>query len=742
MTRLMPSLSRLYPGAILLGILIGLVLIKGSIVVWSAEVSNPPNTTVANITGTASDDILINCGTVTGNISGLADKDYIYNGGLVQGDILGGDGNDSIWNEGEVLNDINGGAGKDKIKNFGIVRGNILGGTEDDFIVNRGKIYGGIDGEAGNDRIVNYNKVNGDISGGTGDDSLANFEIVSGNIAGGAGTDEVFQGGRVSGNIMGDNGAGNLAGTDDLLIFGPNSWTGGNVGEFEYIHKEPGGSAYIGGNLDLSETEQLTIELDSLDYPSFKVKGTVTLGGSTFLRVVIHKGYYRSGIYELFTTGAIAGWRRETLVMAQPSLTLDFELLNAQVYVYRTNYSYFAQWFPRNEFALANYLDTVSDIATGDMQNLIANLDFCGDEGDLLIAMEQLLPRNNLAIPSMGLNVTRQFNTTTSARMDDARQALPAVAMVMDPDDPATWPLLASAADPGTTGPILSTSATSRSDDRFGFGVKAAGHWSEGLEAEGITGYDALSWSVATFADYRFTDYFLAGLTFGYGESYLQFHDSGDSEADLTSWMAGAYASLYGESWFIEGLAAASVHLYDQERSIKFQDIDRTAEADYKGYDLTVRLSAGFDVEIDDFTISPLAVGEYVYQTINPYKEQGAEAADIYLEGQSVHSLRAGGGLKLSYDFGTSWGTLTPEASVLYLYELFGVPTKTRAILAGHRTDSFQLLSPDLARDSWLFTLGLTADFESGSKLYVKYMTEFNDTYYTHSFITGFLLAF
>jgi len=275
------------------------------------------------------------------------------------------------------------------------------------------------------------------------------------------------------------------------------------------------------------------------------------------------------------------------------------------------------------------------------------------------------------------------------------------------------------------------TSGVSSADMMNGVGV-----WAQGLgsnikqdERKGIQGYSANLFGTTIGADKVIDNHFRAGLAGGYGWAGVHSKTPGSPSDDINSYQAtvyGSYDSLdlnkarqHGkksyeavrsqveDSWYVDGMVAFTQNNYDSRREIWLTPTNaRVAKADHYGQQYSTNFEAGYKFVFEEtkaLEVTPFVSLGYNYLYMNTYKEKGADALNLSVQGKGFNQLEQGLGTKLSYPIvAKKVGTFIPSAKAAWLYDYIADRFETDASFAGGGS-SFTTNGAKPAKNGMLF---------------------------------------
>jgi outer membrane autotransporter protein len=265
--------------------------------------------------------------------------------------------------------------------------------------------------------------------------------------------------------------------------------------------------------------------------------------------------------------------------------------------------------------------------------------------------------------------------------------------------------------------------------------LNGVGVWMQGLgshmkqnERKGIEGFTANTWGTTIGADKVLDNHFRAGLAGSYGWARVKSKTPGNPSDDINSYQAtvyGSYDSLdlckarqggkksyeavrsqVEDSWYVDGMMAFTQNNYDSRREIWPGSAKRVAKADHYGQQYSTNFETGYKFvfeETKDLEVTPFASLGYNYLYMNKYKEKGADALNLNVEGEGFHQLEQALGTKLAYPIvAKKVGTFIPSAKAAWLYDYIGDRFETTASFAGGGA-SFNTVGAKPAKNGMLF---------------------------------------
>ena len=239
------------------------------------------------------------------------------------------------------------------------------------------------------------------------------------------------------------------------------------------------------------------------------------------------------------------------------------------------------------------------------------------------------------------------------------------------------------------------------------------------------SGFQSNSAGVEILADRRLSCELLAGWGLSYADTYVSLDDAAGRDK-LRSLRTGPYFSWRRDAWTFDGIATYGYHHNDVLRSISYTQgvqYDETFTDDFDGNDLSLYFSAMRDFQTGCFTLTPVASLLYLYYHANAMSESGGGAGAVAWDGQDLHSLRQRLGCELTGHFGLGQTRLLPTLALGWAHDYLADGTLDFQFVGGNTT--FLIDMPPFFRDSAYFDLGVTLMTTRNVSLGAQYHGEF-----------------
>ena len=388
----------------------------------------------------------------------------------------------------------------------------------------------------------------------------------------------------------------------------------------------------------------------------------------------------------------------------------------------------------------------------GDLQIRCTELIGNANAGNTSAVSAPLLSLAPEEIVTQGRSAVETSNRTIGARLATLRGGITNLGFrrfTLHNDEPTVpYTLVASLAPFAAASSVVAASTPSNFSR---LGVFANGTFTGGGKdaTSQEAGFDFKTFGATLGADYRFTDNFVLGIAFNYMSTNIDFdtlsfeNTPAGGGIDTRSFGFSIYGTYYATNQFyVDGIFSFGRNHYDIDRRIIYAipatdrtgnlipgmtTVNQTAQGDTHSTQYAFSVGAGYDFNVQGFTVTPFARLEYSRLNINGYQEaidNTANGSGLALEfdDQHVDSLLSVLGGQASYAISTGIGVLLPQVRVEWRHEF---KNDARTITSSFVNDP--LNTPLALRtdgpDRNFFTLGtsLSATFRGGVAGFVSY---------------------
>ena len=338
--------------------------------------------------------------------------------------------------------------------------------------------------------------------------------------------------------------------------------------------------------------------------------------------------------------------------------------------------------------------------ATGDMMTVLNTIDTMSSAEEISDALATMTPDVSSGAAEGGRALTHQGFTTISNRFGGARDGFVSAGV--------------------SAGEML---------NGVGVWMQALGSHLKQDMRKGIEGFAANTFGTTIGADKVIDSHFRAGFAGSYGWAGVKAKTAGSPSDNINSYQAtlyGSYDSLDLEksrqggkksyeavrsqvenSYYVDGMMAFTQDNYDSRREIWVTPTSgRVAKADHYAQQYSTNFEAGYKFVFERtkaLEVTPFASLGYNYLYMNQYKEHGADALNLNVNGEGFHQLEQALGTKVAYPITCKkMGTFIPSGKAAWLYDYIGDRFETTASFAGGGS-SFNTKGAKVAKNGMLF---------------------------------------
>lgn len=296
--------------------------------------------------------------------------------------------------------------------------------------------------------------------------------------------------------------------------------------------------------------------------------------------------------------------------------------------------------------------------------------------------------------------------------------------------------------------------------------VHGVGFWMQGLGShvkqdarKGVEGYQANTFGTIIGVDKLLDAHLRLGIAGGFGFANVNSKAAGSPSSDITSWQGmlyGSYDSLNqcgdrkskrgpaggvrnpGEdSWYVDGMLGFTQNSYDNRRMIYLPGDNRVAKSDSYGQQYSTRFETGYTFVTEKtkaLEFTPFASLSYGYLYMNKYKENGAGALNLTVDGEGFNQLEQGLGVKVAYPIHSKKaGIFIPSVKAAWVYDYMNDRFETTASFAGGGP-AFESQGAKPARNGCLFGAELAFLNKGNMTLTGNYDLELKDQFQSHTY--------
>ncbi|SDL12668.1 outer membrane autotransporter barrel domain-containing protein [Maridesulfovibrio ferrireducens] len=525
--------------------------------------------------------------------------------------------------------------------------------------------------------------------------------------------------GGANDSIMLGNGANvlgriELGGGTNLLTLDGAGTLNGAVNSVTTMTKTGSGTWATSGGI---HTNDLTVQAGTLN---------VNILQRTTPTIVVDNNFINNGEVLFSLDGLVASGSTFTALSSKnlsglgsyssDSIFMAADVVGNNVNLTKKSYMDMTDGSNSNSQARAAYLDPLIATATGDLADILVKLESSSSKSEFNNSLNQLGGLPTSGIISMSIDTAYLVSLATQTRMAELRSYQIMMAEknnYLDPDEPESWPMVASAGD---LAGLMKRDAEVKPN---GVHMRVLGR-TGGMDTHG--GYDGYDYESIIFSggyDRVIMDGFLAGISGGYAQTDADYKDTGGSDSQLGSYSLGLYGSWFKDNWYVDTIFAGAYNEYDMNRPIPF--VNRTATADSIGYTMSAKTAGGYRFETGDYGLTPMLSMEYTRFHQDGYIESGAGAANLSVEDINSNFLASGLGVKIDRSWETEFGQIIPEISAMWMHEWLTQDRNLTVSMTGMPGTALSQTSAKTAKDSCRFGLGIRAINNKGMSFTLRY---------------------
>ena len=274
------------------------------------------------------------------------------------------------------------------------------------------------------------------------------------------------------------------------------------------------------------------------------------------------------------------------------------------------------------------------------------------------------------------------------------------------------------------------TTVEANREKRWGYFMEGSGEFVRANSDLNSAGYNFTTAGVTLGADYRVNNHLVVGLMGGYANTGATTVNNGS--VAVNGGRLGLYGTLYGDGFYLNGMAAGGYNSYDTHRL----GLGGIAQGSTDGAEFDGLLSTGYESHQGALTIGPVASLQYTHVGIDGFNEAGS-LAPLNVLSQSQDSLRSKMGFRLSYDWKVRGVTVTPGMSAGWQHEYLNSAFALDSQFANGAGSVFTVRGPAFGRDSIVVDGGVSVQWTPRIATYLYYYGELGRTNYQLNSVTG-----
>lgn len=386
---------------------------------------------------------------------------------------------------------------------------------------------------------------------------------------------------------------------------------------------------------------------------------------------------------------SISGGFSSVSLAASQSPTLDFHLSAAspdapQLHVSRAADAYSRYASGSGAASLGRALGSIADVAQGDMQNLLAAIDWSPRDGSgVRQALDQLGPEAYDASARASLGQQNEFTTLLLRRMLAGERARQAAAAAQDAPNADQWQAWATP---------------------YGAASWQGNH-------DGASGWNSAGVGLLAGMDRHFDSGLTLGLHLALAARRTTINGAHDATADTQSALAGLQGLLAPEQWdglYLTAQARLGMEQGEMDRNINIdQSYQRHNESRWTGLTGSAMLGGGKDwrwqFENGSLSAGPLGWLEYAFLRRPGLSERDGQASRLRVDDSLYDSLLLSLGAHAGWDVALENGSsLGLNVLAAWRHELLDGTFRTTAAFRDHASQDFRSATELAGRDALL----------------------------------------
>ena len=498
------------------------------------------------------------------------------------------------------------------------------------------------------------------------------------------------------------------------------------------------GALHINGTLTTDSNSGVQVRINNGGTSPGTNNDLLTVNGDVHLAGTVHviaagEGYTTGTTYTFLT---YAGTRTGTFDGIDENLPLiGVELVYGsgmvQFELFRNATDYAALAITPNQLQVAGYLDSHSQLATGDFATVLDALNLQTAAG-ARSAFNQMTGQVYGTLPQLGVQNTTQVYLLLNRRICCQNSW-------QNPDTTTASALGGKSTPPEI---VLASYQPASEGLSLPHGNDCCPTWDGWVTGYGLGG-NAQSDGNASGGVYGIGGTLFAiqrglgdGCTLGFFGDYAGFRlNLSDlaQTATANDFQFGSY--LRGSDGLNYYLIAASVGFdnYAAARGIQFGDINRLARGDTDGWQASAWLERGLQLQFGGCEVRPFMAIQYIYLRQNSFSEAGADSLDLQVGGIDTNALRGILGVYGTRPMRLQNGQiLAPELRALWLHEFLQPETSLNSVFGGVGGASFVTQGLNYGRDWAVLGGGLNWRLTDRLNLFAGYDLQLNAVQASH----------
>jgi len=249
----------------------------------------------------------------------------------------------------------------------------------------------------------------------------------------------------------------------------------------------------------------------------------------------------------------------------------------------------------------------------------------------------------------------------------------------------------------------------------------------------GERGYDNNGTNSNIGIDYRFGEQWIAGITYGYGDSDIDYKGNSDTFRNkIQNYIV--YSTWSRNNFHLNTLLGYASGDITTKRESTDND---TVKGQTNSYQTYFSVSGRYDFVKGPWTYGPQSGYTYVGGTISSYDESNSSNAGIEFESQNLKLNVLSMGGRASYTWQHDWGNILPYCT-LDLKRNYSNGRNSITVTSLQNGTTYNIEPDNLQYLWWQISAGLLANFKNDLTAYFNYETTINyDDYDANSFTLG-----
>jgi uncharacterized protein YhjY with autotransporter beta-barrel domain len=234
-------------------------------------------------------------------------------------------------------------------------------------------------------------------------------------------------------------------------------------------------------------------------------------------------------------------------------------------------------------------------------------------------------------------------------------------------------------------------------------------------------GYQSKVKGLVAGLDYRFSDSFVLGATFGQTKDNATFLNSAGLLKTSNNTFNLYSTWISSENTSVDGYLGYGKISFDSSRHVEFSSISGTTSGSTTGQQILAGISASYQKDIGRFNLAPFFNLDYIRTSINGYNETGTTSLELHYSDRITNSFTSSLGVRVSTSYGYDWGTLQPLARLAAVHEFQNNAKQISNELVITPGTGFTVSTDAPDRNYLNLGLGVSAALNGGTQLFLDY---------------------